>query len=77
MVAVRFLHSWTLYNGGEVAGFDPETAAFLVKNGVAVLADEAAPAKPTKRAKKADAAVAAEPKGKGDVGADKPAAEAG
>jgi hypothetical protein len=49
MVAVRFLKPWSLYNSDEVAGFDPETAAFLIENGVAVEvtapAEQAAPAK--------------------------------
>jgi hypothetical protein len=53
MSAVRFLQPWRLYNGGEVAGFDPEITAMLIGSGVAVeheaAAEEAAPAKASVR----------------------------
>lgn len=45
MPAVRFLKAWSLYNSGEVASFDAETAETLINAGVAVTEDAAKPAK--------------------------------
>lgn len=49
MVAVRFLLGTSLYNPGEIAGFDRITASKLVKDGIAVYLDPkpAGPAKST------------------------------
>ncbi len=49
MRALRFLKPWSLYNTGEIAGFDDEQAEVLVSAGIAVDTDEA---------KKADKAAA-------------------
>ena len=35
MIVIRFTTRWGIYNGGEVAGFAPETARELVEAGVA------------------------------------------
>ena len=77
MPALRFLKPWSLYNPGEVAGFDAETAATLIDAGVATEADEAEPVKPAKKGKKPAAANAAEPAGEGTTGDAEPAADAG
>lgn len=37
---VQFRKSWTLYNVGDVAGFDGKTAKILIDNGYAVLLGE-------------------------------------
>jgi hypothetical protein len=48
MTPVRFERPWSLYNPGETAGFDPETARILIESGVAVAETAATPA-PAKR----------------------------
>lgn len=76
MGAVRFLKPWSLYNPGEVAGFDAETTATLIDAGVAVEVDETLAAKPAAKKGKKPAA-AAEPEGEGAAGDAAPADEAG
>jgi ammonia channel protein AmtB len=53
MVTVRFVVGWSVYNPGEVAGFDAEQSAALVKAGVAELVgaavEVAAPANPPRQ----------------------------
>jgi len=36
VIGVRFVKAWGVYNPGEVAGFDPDAAAFLIGHGAAV-----------------------------------------
>lgn len=43
MIALRFLKPWSLYNSGEEASFDAETAETLVASGLAEAATEATP----------------------------------
>jgi hypothetical protein len=76
MAALRFLKPWSLYNPGEVAGFDAETSTTLIEAGIAVEADEAPAAKPAAKKGKKPAA-AAEPEGEGAVGDAEPADKAG
>ena len=38
---VEFVKAWGVYNPGQVAGFEPDRAAFLIKAGVAVAYGEA------------------------------------
>lgn len=63
MGAVRFLKPWSIYNPGEVAGFDEATTATLIGAGVAEAFEEAPAAKPAKKGKKAPATDAAAPEG--------------
>lgn len=58
MGAVRFLKPYSLYNPGEVAGFDDETTAALINSGIAV--DEAGAAKAEAEAAEAEASANAE-----------------
>ncbi len=41
--AIRFTKGWQGYNGGEVAGFDDETADGLVASGYATVYEPGAP----------------------------------
>lgn len=61
MGAVRFVKPYSLYNPGEVAGFDDETTAVLIAHGTAVSLEDA---------EKADKAAA-----RGQAKAEKAAAE--
>lgn len=56
MIRVRFTAACSIYNSGETAGFDDDTAAALVKQGVAVLAPAPEPDAPPTKGKKAAAA---------------------
>lgn len=43
---VRFREGWGSWNAGELAGFPPDTAAFLVAKGIAELNEPAMPKAP-------------------------------
>jgi hypothetical protein len=81
MSPLRFLKPWSLYNPGEVAGFDSETAATLIGAGVAVEAEETPAAKPALKKGKKPAADVAPPEGEdtpGEAqGGAEPASDAG